>query len=247
MKLLLESTPDIVELDGVPTRLWVGETASGVPVRAYIHRLSPQTNDPEAVAAFEGELQAARAPITAALNEDADEGPTLGPCCVCETTNGVHSIIMLGRRAALPGSGWGCFSCRLPNDGAFAVLCDACLERWKADESILETACRGVPATDGRIAIADLPPGEFRCSCDRAKDGAVQETLTRSLVLASEAKAAEHGWPIVLDSLLSAYMSIAVQTMGPDNLTTILKRSQQDVGRFAAVARAQRGGPQGTA
>jgi hypothetical protein len=112
-------------------------------------------------------------------------------------------------RARARTCSWGCFSCRLPNDGALAVLCDACLERWKDDESILKTACRGYPATDGRIAIAELPPGDFRHNdaahaadrsegapvsdapviwlpdANRSADAASCEKLTRSLVLAA--------------------------------------------------------------
>jgi hypothetical protein len=90
-----------------------------------------------------------------------DDEPDLGPCCMCETTEGVMNIIVLSRRSAIPGHGWGCFSCGLPADGAFAVLCDDCLGLWQQDESRLMIACRGYPATEGRIPIADLPPGKF--------------------------------------------------------------------------------------
>jgi hypothetical protein len=45
MKLTLESTPRIVELEGhgasVKARLWQGETASGVPVVAYVTFVMP--------------------------------------------------------------------------------------------------------------------------------------------------------------------------------------------------------------
>jgi hypothetical protein len=80
---------------------------------------------------------------------------------MCEATEGVNTIVMLERRAAIAGHGWGCVVCDLPMDGAYAVLCDPCVERYRADRSLLTIVCRGYPATDGRIPIADLPPGEF--------------------------------------------------------------------------------------
>ena len=36
MRLTLKPTDQMVDLDGVPTRMWKGETAAGVPVQAYI-------------------------------------------------------------------------------------------------------------------------------------------------------------------------------------------------------------------
>jgi hypothetical protein len=82
--------------------------------------------------------------------------PVLGPCCICEGNAGVHNIVMLPRRCAVPGHGWGCAVCGLPPDGASAVLCDHCLERYQADESALLFACRGYPASDGRMSVAEL-------------------------------------------------------------------------------------------
>ena len=93
--------------------------------------------------------------------------PGLGPCCMCERPDGVRNIVILHRRNAVPGHGWGCFVCGLPPDGASAVLCDLCADIYQADNSLLTTACRGYPGSDGRIAIAELPPGSF--DHDRAK------------------------------------------------------------------------------
>ena len=92
---------------------------------------------------------------------EAAEPPDLGPCCVCESTKGVRNVIMLDRRAAITGHGWGCVSCGLPSEGALAVLCDDCLAKWQQDSGILTVACRGYPATEGRIQIAELPPEPF--------------------------------------------------------------------------------------
>lgn len=96
------------------------------------------------------------------MSDHDDDTPRLGQCCICGGENGVRNIIMLDQRAAVPGHGWGCVVCNLPMDGAYAVLCDGCLAGWQADNSILKTACRGYPGSEGRIAIADLPTGGFK-------------------------------------------------------------------------------------
>lgn len=96
----------------------------------------------------------------ARFDEDDPDGPDLGPCCICGG-GGAVNIIMLHRRGAIPGRGWGCVQCGLPSDGAAAVLCPACLDKYQADPAALTMACRGYPGTDGRVPIADLPEGEF--------------------------------------------------------------------------------------
>ena len=96
-----------------------------------------------------------------AAPEPDPELPELGPCCMCERRDGVRNMILLDRRGAVPGRGWGCVVCGLPPDGAVAVLCDDCLARYRLDQALLKVACRGYPARDGRIAIAALPPEPF--------------------------------------------------------------------------------------
>jgi hypothetical protein len=162
MKITIESTPVIVEIDdGVVARRWEGVTDSGIPVVALVAGISPQTHDERELARFTAELEAVE--IHGQLKPRCDEAdaPSLGPCCVCERTEGVRNIVMLDRRAAIPGHGWGCAICHLPGDGAYAVLCDECLPKWRLDETILTLVCRGYPATEGRIPIAALPPGYF--------------------------------------------------------------------------------------
>jgi hypothetical protein len=52
-----------------------------------------------------------------------------GPCCACgRTGDSVRNLMMLDFTAPQPGTGWGCFQCGLPMDGATAVICDDCLE-----------------------------------------------------------------------------------------------------------------------
>lgn len=94
-----------------------------------------------------------------ALDDGNGDLPDLGPCCMCEG-GPTRNVIMLSRRGAIRGHGWGCVVCDLPLDGAYAVLCEACIERWQADNSLLTVACRGWPC-EGRIPIAELPAGGF--------------------------------------------------------------------------------------
>ena len=60
MKIILENTETILEIEAgggvVPARVWEGHTADGVPVVAFITRISPQTHDSDANAAFAREL-----------------------------------------------------------------------------------------------------------------------------------------------------------------------------------------------
>lgn len=70
----------------------------------------------------------------------------LGPCCGCRTIQGVRNIVMLPVRAPVPGTGWGCFACDLPQDGAVAVLCDDCAEAERIEE-----VCVGFPKNGCRV------------------------------------------------------------------------------------------------
>lgn len=89
-------------------------------------------------------------------SEPPDDPPSLGPCCICETETGARMIVMLPFKGLVPGHGWGCVVCNLPMDGASAVLCDGCLEDYAADRKTLRFACRGYPATEGRVPIEAL-------------------------------------------------------------------------------------------
>ena len=95
----------------------------------------------------------------ARIDDGNGDIPNLGPCCMCEG-GPTHNLIMLRQRGAIPGHGWGCVVCDLPLDGAYAVLCEACIIRWQQDNSLLTIACRGWPG-EGRIPIAELPAGAF--------------------------------------------------------------------------------------
>lgn len=87
----------------------------------------------------------------------------LGPCCACGRTGPtVRNLFCLAVKAPIAGRGWGCVQCGLPSDGAVVVLCDDCV----SEEVEPRFACRGYPASDGRIPIADLT-GEHVHNLDR--------------------------------------------------------------------------------
>jgi hypothetical protein len=81
----------------------------------------------------------------------------LGPCCICGGTRRVRNILMLSKKAPVPGHGWGCLACGLPADGASVVVCDRCCRLHSSDiVAACRYACRGYPATDGRVPIGEL-------------------------------------------------------------------------------------------
>lgn len=55
MKATLNPTEKIVELDGVPARVWEGETESGIKVHAFITRIAVSKD--EDASQFEEELE----------------------------------------------------------------------------------------------------------------------------------------------------------------------------------------------
>lgn len=55
MKINIESTSKIVELNGVPARIWEGHTESGIPVHCFITRVAVHKDENHAQ--FERELQ----------------------------------------------------------------------------------------------------------------------------------------------------------------------------------------------
>ena len=57
MKVEIESTTKIVQLNGVPARIWEGQTESGIFVHCYITRIAINEDEPESNAKiFEEEL-----------------------------------------------------------------------------------------------------------------------------------------------------------------------------------------------
>lgn len=60
MKMTIESTTKIVELNGIPCRVWEGETARGVKVHAFVSRVGV-ARDQDA-SEFEADLEEQRTP-----------------------------------------------------------------------------------------------------------------------------------------------------------------------------------------
>jgi hypothetical protein len=60
VKIAIESTTKIVTLNGVPARVWEGETESGVPVVCFITRIAVEKSFDSSE--FDAELQEHRHP-----------------------------------------------------------------------------------------------------------------------------------------------------------------------------------------
>lgn len=61
MKIIIESTPKVVDINGVPARVWQGHTESGVAVIAFLTRIAAQRD--QDLAEFEADLQEHAQPI----------------------------------------------------------------------------------------------------------------------------------------------------------------------------------------
>ena len=63
MKIKLESTTKVVEVNGIPARIWEGETESGIKVHAFINRVAVHKDEsPEVHNQFKTELQECKQP-----------------------------------------------------------------------------------------------------------------------------------------------------------------------------------------
>lgn len=83
----------------------------------------------------------------------------LGPCCICGGSNNARNIFMLPKRSPYR-HGWGCFQCGLPAEGASAVVCNRCMDRFRdkvADK--LRYFCR--PDGDGSYSKGRAPIAEL--------------------------------------------------------------------------------------
>lgn len=61
MKITIESTSKIVELNGVPSRIWEGQTESGIKVHCFVTRIGID-EDELRMSEFEKQLKESRAP-----------------------------------------------------------------------------------------------------------------------------------------------------------------------------------------
>jgi len=60
MKIEVESTTKIVQINNAPARIWEGKTESGIPVHCYVTRIAVQNGLD--TSEFERELQEHRVP-----------------------------------------------------------------------------------------------------------------------------------------------------------------------------------------
>lgn len=56
MRITIESTEQCVTVSGVPARIWVGTTESGIPVHCYVTRIAAPIEGAD-LTQFERELQ----------------------------------------------------------------------------------------------------------------------------------------------------------------------------------------------
>lgn len=80
----------------------------------------------------------------------------LGSCCECEKTENVRNIWMIHKKAPISGKGWGCLTCDLSGDGAFAVLCDDCNDKLATSEGKPKFVCKGYPKDNERVLYSEL-------------------------------------------------------------------------------------------
>ena len=69
MRIILESTTEVTEVDGLPCRIWEGHTESGIACHAWLTRIA--VHEDEDRSQFEAELAECRTPT----NPDIDAWP----------------------------------------------------------------------------------------------------------------------------------------------------------------------------
>lgn len=85
------------------------------------------------------------------MNDD-DDRTNFGNCCACRQPippTSQKNYILIGKKAPVPGTGWGCAQCGLAADGAAIVICDDCLK----EERVIQDAIYGYAAEGMRIPI----------------------------------------------------------------------------------------------
>ena len=82
----------------------------------------------------------------------------LGRCCACGKSGPeVCHVIALPKLAPVRGTGWGCFQCGLPMDGAQAVVCNSCL----VTRAEIKEVVHGYLVEKRRIPIEELSSTRF--------------------------------------------------------------------------------------
>ena len=65
MTITLESTTRLVEINGMPARVWEGQTDTGIPITALLTRIAVQESEDQQQ--FERELVSCRPPSNVAI------------------------------------------------------------------------------------------------------------------------------------------------------------------------------------
>lgn len=60
MKITIENTTKIVQVNGLPARIWEGQTDTGIPIHCFITRVA--VKDDQDLRQFESELSEQRKP-----------------------------------------------------------------------------------------------------------------------------------------------------------------------------------------
>ncbi|MBG1268269.1 hypothetical protein [Nostoc sp. WHI] len=86
-----------------------------------------------------------------------EESLDLGTCCGCGCTGEtVQNLVMLQKKAPVPGTGWGCVVCGVPSDGAVAVVCNDCLARLEIQPDVIKEVVYGYATEKKRYSLAAL-------------------------------------------------------------------------------------------
>lgn len=64
-------------------------------------------------------------------------------CCICLKKTTDKNLVLVSRKAPIPGTGWGCHTCGLPADGAVSILCDECFSKFANKKVPVKYVYRG--------------------------------------------------------------------------------------------------------
>ena len=112
-----------------------------------------------------------------------NDSTKLGKCCICVEENERGRNLMTLDVKTVPGEkgGWGCFQCERAAEGAVAVLCDACLDKYFNKEVEIKFACVGFPQDNRRIEIEKLTES-FEHDMSKHPEAAEQEDIPISVI-----------------------------------------------------------------
>jgi hypothetical protein len=121
----------------------------------------------------------------------------------------VRNFIMLSRRAVTPGTGWGCFVCGLPQDGAMAVVCDGCLEGYADGAKMLRFVIDAQTGQCGRVPIEGLSDEPFEHDMSKHPEAELRaDDLPDTPYITDDRTCSECAYPIDPDNF-DAYDFVA--------------------------------------